>query len=307
MRPPRRGRRGAPSSTSPSACGTTSCTATSAAGRTARADPTGLDAVLAAHDVTVAYLFGSRAEGRARPDSDHDVAVLFGRDDLPLDATERLAADLAAVLGTRVDVVDLARAGLELQGRVAEAGRLLYSADDAVRVRFEVDARMRWVEVPPRRRADHAVLPRPGRPGRSALTRRIPHARRPGPWGPGRRGAVVAQGTTTGPVVGAGSSAQRCPDSRGVTPSSAQAVSSCATLLCITVRSRSNEFSGTSSTSPSSSHQAQATAPALATKSGSTGTPRAASMASASGVVAAFAASTTTRARTSNELSGVIA
>jgi predicted nucleotidyltransferase len=112
-------------------------------------EPTGLDAVLAAHDVTVAYLFGSRAEGRARPDSDHDVAVLFGRDDLPLDATERLAADLAAVLGTRVDVVDLARAGLELRGRVAEAGRLLYSADDAVRVRFEVDARMRWIEFRP--------------------------------------------------------------------------------------------------------------------------------------------------------------
>ncbi|WP_060575413.1 MULTISPECIES: hypothetical protein [unclassified Pseudonocardia] len=75
--------------------------------------------------------------------------MLFGRDDLSLDATERLAADLAAVLGTRVDVVDLARAGLELRGRVAEAGRLLYSADDAVRARFEVDARMRWIEFRP--------------------------------------------------------------------------------------------------------------------------------------------------------------
>ena len=36
-----------------------------------------LSEVFAAHDVAVAYLFGSRAEGTAGPTSDHDVAVLF--------------------------------------------------------------------------------------------------------------------------------------------------------------------------------------------------------------------------------------
>ena len=66
-----------------------------------------------------------------------------------LDATVRLAADLARILGTEVDVVDLDRAELELRGHVAETGRLLYSADESRRVRFEVDARMRWIEFRP--------------------------------------------------------------------------------------------------------------------------------------------------------------
>lgn len=114
-----------------------------------RAMDPGVDAAFTAHGVAVAYLFGSRAEGTARPQSDHDVAVLFTRAEPAFDATERLAADLAAPLGTRVDVVDLARADLELRGRVAESGRLLFSADEAARVRFEVDARIRWIEFRP--------------------------------------------------------------------------------------------------------------------------------------------------------------
>ncbi|MER5674179.1 type VII toxin-antitoxin system MntA family adenylyltransferase antitoxin [Pseudonocardia alni] len=107
-----------------------------------------LDPVFTAHDVAVAYLFGSRATGTARPASDHDVAVLFAGEPAPV-ATELLAADLAALLGTGVDVVDLGRADLELRGRVAESGRLLFSADEVARVRFEVDARMRWIEFRP--------------------------------------------------------------------------------------------------------------------------------------------------------------
>lgn len=114
-------------------------------------DPSAVDlgAVWAAHGVAVAYLFGSRAEGTAGPTSDHDVAVLFAGAEPELDATVRLGADLAAALGTAVDVVDLDRAGLELRGRVAERGRLLHSSDEPRRVRFEVDARMRWIEFRP--------------------------------------------------------------------------------------------------------------------------------------------------------------
>jgi predicted nucleotidyltransferase len=108
-----------------------------------------LDEVWTGHGVAVAYLFGSRAEGTARPSSDHDVAVLFADAQPALDATVRLGADLAAVLGTDVDVVDLDRAPLELRGRVAERGRLLHSSDEARRVRFEVDARLRWIEFRP--------------------------------------------------------------------------------------------------------------------------------------------------------------
>jgi uncharacterized protein len=119
-----------------------------------------LAGVFASHGVAVAYLFGSRAEGTATADSDHDIAVLFSADPA-LDATVRLGTDLAAALGTAVDVVDLDRADLELRGRVAEDGRILHSLDEVRRVRFEVDARMRWVEFRPvQREATRSFLSR---------------------------------------------------------------------------------------------------------------------------------------------------
>lgn len=108
-----------------------------------------LDAVLARHDVAVAYLFGSRADGTARSGSDTDVAVLFVRPDPAWDATVRLGVDLARVLDTDVDIVDLDRTTIELRGRVAESGTLIHSTDEARRVRFEVDARLRWIEFRP--------------------------------------------------------------------------------------------------------------------------------------------------------------
>lgn len=101
------------------------------------------------HHVVIAYLFGSRAEGRARPGSDHDVAVLFREPPSLMDATQRLGSDLAAVLGTQVDIVDLDAGTLELRGKVAMDGQLLFSVDEVRRVRFEVDARMRWIEFQP--------------------------------------------------------------------------------------------------------------------------------------------------------------
>lgn len=105
--------------------------------------------VLRDHGVAVGYLFGSRAAGSAAPGSDHDLAVLFDDPVPPLDATARLGGALAACLGTSVDVVDLDRATVELRGRVADTGRLLHSTDEVRRVRFEVDARMRWIEFRP--------------------------------------------------------------------------------------------------------------------------------------------------------------
>lgn len=108
-----------------------------------------LSEVFATHGVAVAYLFGSRAEGTARPESDHDVAVLFSAPEPAFDATVALGDGLTEVLGTPVDVVDLDRAELELRGRVAEQGLLLFSADEPRRVAFEVDARIRWIEFRP--------------------------------------------------------------------------------------------------------------------------------------------------------------
>lgn len=107
-----------------------------------------LSDVFADHVVDVAYLFGSRAEGTARHDSDHDVAVLFGSDP-GLVGVEMLARDLRRRLGTPVDVVDLDKAPLELRGTVAERGRLIHSTNEPRRVRFEVRSRMLWIEFKP--------------------------------------------------------------------------------------------------------------------------------------------------------------
>lgn len=53
-------------------------------------------------EVELAYVFGSRARGGARPDSDVDVAVL-GADVDRL----RLAAEIASATGLEADVVDM--------------------------------------------------------------------------------------------------------------------------------------------------------------------------------------------------------
>jgi predicted nucleotidyltransferase len=91
----------------------------------------GLCAVLAQHPVLqLALLFGSVAAGRARADSDLDIAVLA---DAPLDATQRiaLAGELAEVSGRAVDLIDLRTAGEPLLGEVLMHGRRLLGSPEA--------------------------------------------------------------------------------------------------------------------------------------------------------------------------------
>lgn len=78
--------------------------------------------------IRAAYLFGSMASGKARPDSDLDVAVLAGTS---LTQEEKLAliGELAALSGRPVDLVDLAVAGEPLLGQVLLHGRRLLGSD----------------------------------------------------------------------------------------------------------------------------------------------------------------------------------
>ncbi len=71
-----------------------------------------------------AWLYGSRATGESRADSDVDIAVLC---DAPLDPVALLdaGARLAARLGTAVDLVDLRRAGGLLRVEATHRGRPL--------------------------------------------------------------------------------------------------------------------------------------------------------------------------------------
>jgi len=93
-----------------------------------------------------AYLHGSVASGTARPDSDVDVAAWWetgGRNELA-----PASFDLALPAG--VDLLVLNRAPLELAGRVAVNGRLLFEVDPAARVRWEATTRKIYFDELPR-------------------------------------------------------------------------------------------------------------------------------------------------------------
>jgi predicted nucleotidyltransferase len=60
------------------------------------------------------WLFGSRASGAAREDSDLDLAALFRRSPSPLELLEA-QAELGAELGVELDLIDLARASYRLR------------------------------------------------------------------------------------------------------------------------------------------------------------------------------------------------
>lgn len=75
-------------------------------------------------DVRLALLFGSRARGRARPDSDADVAVL-GKD-LNLFS---LTSDLSRAAGVDVDVVSLNDPGFPLLNVLLRDGIVLHEGE----------------------------------------------------------------------------------------------------------------------------------------------------------------------------------
>ena len=107
-------------------------------------------AALAGEPVVVAYLFGSRARGDARPDSDVDVAVLLA-DTVPrgeyVDRSLAYAGRLEAALRLPVSpVVVLNEAPLRLQGRVLRDGHVLFVGDEAARVRYEAATRVQALD-----------------------------------------------------------------------------------------------------------------------------------------------------------------
>lgn len=79
--------------------------------------------------IKLAVLFGSLAAGKARPDSDLDLAVA---DDKPVSADARmtLIADLAEHVGRPVDLIDLTSAGEPLLGQILTHGRRILGSDE---------------------------------------------------------------------------------------------------------------------------------------------------------------------------------
>lgn len=93
-------------------------------------------------EVAAAFLFGSHAVGRARPESDVDVAVLLRQDPVSGEryrVVRRLLAELATELaGERLDLVLLNHAPPVLAFRVLRDGLVALSRDPVGLHRFRV-------------------------------------------------------------------------------------------------------------------------------------------------------------------------
>lgn len=89
-------------------------------------------ASLRAAGARFAFVHGSRAAGTARADSDLDVAAWWG---------DRPPAPWGVAVPDGVDLLVLDDAPLELAGRVAVHGRILFDDDPPARVAWQAQAR----------------------------------------------------------------------------------------------------------------------------------------------------------------------
>jgi hypothetical protein len=110
-------------------------------------------------NVLAAYVFGSRARGEERADSDLDVAVLEAPGHaLDLDAEDRLRRSLAAATGLRLDLVCLRPSSPVLAFEVLAGGRRVF-ARDAERVdEIEEDLLRRYLDTEHLRRVQRSYL-----------------------------------------------------------------------------------------------------------------------------------------------------
>lgn len=78
--------------------------------------------------ITLAVLFGSVAAGRARADSDLDIAVAAQR---PLTVAEKIALTqaLAEKTGRPIDLIDLATVAEPLLGQIVQHGKRILGSD----------------------------------------------------------------------------------------------------------------------------------------------------------------------------------
>lgn len=104
--------------------------------------------VLRRGGASFAFIFGSRARGTGRADSDVDVAAWW-RQDPPAPWTVPVPAG--------VDLVVLNGAPLELAGRIALEGEVLFDDDPPAQVFWTATMRKIWLDERPRYEAAHRL------------------------------------------------------------------------------------------------------------------------------------------------------
>jgi len=98
-----------------------------------------IEEIFRKHGVVLAYLFGSRAKGLERKDSDYDIAVLFNRNVTIIDEI-KLALDIADKLKLPVEMIDITalnKADLLFKARILREGIPIYVSDEDMRRRWE--------------------------------------------------------------------------------------------------------------------------------------------------------------------------
>jgi len=101
--------------------------------------------------IAAAYVFGSRVYGKTTKASDYDVAVLFKGDytlDDLLGVTLKLADALNVDLNL-IDVVGLNDAPVEVAYDIVAKGKLIYCADNELRVAFETRLMREYLDLKP--------------------------------------------------------------------------------------------------------------------------------------------------------------
>lgn len=96
--------------------------------------------------VQAAYLFGSRARGRAKGKSDLDLALVCSKAVSGLERME-METQLSDMLLTDVDLVIFHQANPLLQHKILQYGRLVYEMDRGERIRQEKLARYEYLDT----------------------------------------------------------------------------------------------------------------------------------------------------------------
>lgn len=97
-----------------------------------------VDALAQVPQVILIYLFGSQTEGHVGPLSDYDFGVLADQPESAFYVRSRLAFELGRRLATtKIDIVVLNRAAVDLAFAVISRGIILYQRGDAERIEYE--------------------------------------------------------------------------------------------------------------------------------------------------------------------------
>jgi predicted nucleotidyltransferase len=85
----------------------------------------------------IVYLFGSSVKGTSNSNSDIDFAFLSNHD---LDQYEifMIAQQLADIVNTDVDLIDLTKASTVFQAQIVHTGKAIFCSDEKKRMEFEM-------------------------------------------------------------------------------------------------------------------------------------------------------------------------